>query len=233
MGMGAQVDRHVVNGDGKISAVVEIEAAQEILIGLAFPAVLRDRQAGGGFEEFARTCDWTSVEVVSTDGHLACEVWRRHGPCTCVGRSRDRGTCWCRLCRSRWCGRRCTARTSGRALGRGSLLWALRSHRDGRKSITVGGNGCRRFGGRRRRHRRRLALGLKRLRHGFDVRQGGGLRSHLTADATKRNYRELLAKDAGTSNDMHPPLRLPALQPTSNKSVSAAAISAFSKTAEI
>src|ERR1700722_711596 len=122
MGMGAQVNRHVVNGDGKISAVVEIEAAQEILVGLAFPAVLRHRQTGGGFEEFARTCDRTSVEVVSTDGHLAREVRRLHGSRTRVGRSRDRGTCRCRLCRSRWRGRRYTARTSGRALGRGSLL---------------------------------------------------------------------------------------------------------------
>jgi hypothetical protein len=37
--------------------MIEIETAQEILVRLAFSTVLRHRQAGSGFEEFARTRD--------------------------------------------------------------------------------------------------------------------------------------------------------------------------------
>ena len=46
----AHVDRHVVDVDREIGAVVEIVAAQEILVGFALAGVLRDDQAGHGFE---------------------------------------------------------------------------------------------------------------------------------------------------------------------------------------
>jgi hypothetical protein len=46
MGVGTHVDRHVVDRDSQIRAVVEIEAAQEILVGLAVAAVLGDDQPG-------------------------------------------------------------------------------------------------------------------------------------------------------------------------------------------
>ncbi len=52
VGVSAHVDRHVVDRDCEISAVVEIEAAQEILVGLAVAAVLRDDQAGYNFKRF-------------------------------------------------------------------------------------------------------------------------------------------------------------------------------------
>ena len=53
MAVGAHVDRHAIDGDGEIRAVVEIEAAQEILVGFAFAGMLRDDQSGSDFEEFA------------------------------------------------------------------------------------------------------------------------------------------------------------------------------------
>jgi hypothetical protein len=43
------VDGHSVDRNGKISAVIEIEAAQEILVGFAFAGVLGDDQAGHDF----------------------------------------------------------------------------------------------------------------------------------------------------------------------------------------
>src|SRR5262245_35943032 len=52
--VGAHVDRHAVDRDGEIGAVVEIKATQEILVGLALARVLGHDQAGRRFEEFAR-----------------------------------------------------------------------------------------------------------------------------------------------------------------------------------
>ena len=49
----AQIDRHIVERDVDVGAVVEIESAQEILVRLALGAVLDDDQAGHGFEELA------------------------------------------------------------------------------------------------------------------------------------------------------------------------------------
>ena len=48
--MRAHVDRHVVDEDRQIGAVVEIVAAEEILVGFALAAVLRDDQPGHGFQ---------------------------------------------------------------------------------------------------------------------------------------------------------------------------------------
>ena len=47
--VGAHVDRHAVDRDGEVGAVVEVEAAQEILVGFALAAVLRDDEAGHRF----------------------------------------------------------------------------------------------------------------------------------------------------------------------------------------
>ena len=49
----AHVDRHAVDVDGKIGAVVEIEAAQEVLVGFALAAVLGDDEAGRRFQHLA------------------------------------------------------------------------------------------------------------------------------------------------------------------------------------
>ena len=51
--MGRHVDRHAVDLDGEIGAVVEIEAAQEILVGFAFAGMLGDDQAGHDLQRLA------------------------------------------------------------------------------------------------------------------------------------------------------------------------------------
>jgi hypothetical protein len=51
--MGAHVDRHAVERDIDIGAVIEVEAAQEILVGLALAAVLRGDQSRHDLEHFA------------------------------------------------------------------------------------------------------------------------------------------------------------------------------------
>ena len=47
------VDRHAVDGDGEIGAVIEIEAAQEILVGFAFAGMLGDDQARHRLKQLA------------------------------------------------------------------------------------------------------------------------------------------------------------------------------------
>src|SRR5690606_30931950 len=48
-----EVQRHVVEVDGVVGAVVEIEAAQEVLVGLAAARVLGGDEAGRRFEQLA------------------------------------------------------------------------------------------------------------------------------------------------------------------------------------
>jgi hypothetical protein len=79
MGMGAHVDGHVVDGDREIGAVVEIEAAQEILIGFTLAAVLRHGQPESGLQDFAGACDRARVEVVAGPDDGVSEAGRR-GP---------------------------------------------------------------------------------------------------------------------------------------------------------
>ena len=69
--MGAHVDRHFVDRDGEIGAVVEIEAAQEILVGLAVAAVLGDDQAGNDFKRFRGPGKRPRVDFRAADIFLA------------------------------------------------------------------------------------------------------------------------------------------------------------------
>ena len=48
-----QVERHVVLVYGKVGAVIEVEAAQEILVRLAAPRVLSDYDAGNCLQYFS------------------------------------------------------------------------------------------------------------------------------------------------------------------------------------
>ena len=61
--VGGQVDGHAVERGGKIGAVVEVEAAKEILVGFAGAAVLGDDEAGDGFKQFAGTKQGTAGEL--------------------------------------------------------------------------------------------------------------------------------------------------------------------------
>ncbi|MPN56411.1 hypothetical protein SDC9_204099 [bioreactor metagenome] len=55
MGVAGHVDRHAQDVGGEVAAVVEIETAQEILVGFAVAGVLGDDHAGHGFQRFGRT----------------------------------------------------------------------------------------------------------------------------------------------------------------------------------
>ena len=53
VGMGGHVDRHALDARREVGAVVEVEAAQEVLVRLAVPGVLGDDQAGHHLEQLA------------------------------------------------------------------------------------------------------------------------------------------------------------------------------------
>jgi CopG family transcriptional regulator, nickel-responsive regulator len=59
----AHVDGHAVDGDGEVGAVVQVEAAQEVLVGLALAAVLGDDEAGRGLQQFPRAVDGAGLEL--------------------------------------------------------------------------------------------------------------------------------------------------------------------------
>ncbi len=54
MRVGAEVDRDTVDGAVEIGAVIELEAAQIVLVRFAAAAVLGDREAGDLFQDLAR-----------------------------------------------------------------------------------------------------------------------------------------------------------------------------------
>ena len=57
-----QVQRHIVQENGEIRAVVEIEAAKKILVGFAAAGVLGDDDAGNRLQDFSRTKNRTVLE---------------------------------------------------------------------------------------------------------------------------------------------------------------------------
>ena len=63
--MGAHIDRHIVDPDRHVGAVIEVVAAQEILVGFALAAVLRHDQAGDRLEYFPGPRDRPCVELVA------------------------------------------------------------------------------------------------------------------------------------------------------------------------
>ena len=72
----AQVDRHPVEPEGDIGAVVEVEAAQEILVGFSLTGMLRDDQARHRFEDFARPRDGEGVQGLAGDPLLRRSIRR-------------------------------------------------------------------------------------------------------------------------------------------------------------
>ena len=76
MRMGAHVDRHVVEPDIDIGAMVEIEAAQEILVGLALAAMLGDDQPRHDLERFAHAIDGLLLDLLTGDHPLRRGVRR-------------------------------------------------------------------------------------------------------------------------------------------------------------
>jgi hypothetical protein len=79
MGMRAHVDRHVVDIDRHIGAVVEIVTTQEVLVGFALAAVLRDDQSGRRLKDFARARHGPRIDLGSRNRDLAGQTWREGG----------------------------------------------------------------------------------------------------------------------------------------------------------
>ncbi len=61
--MTRKVHGHAVHRESEIGAVIEVESAQEVLIGLAVTRVLSDDQAGHTFEQFAAAKERQICEV--------------------------------------------------------------------------------------------------------------------------------------------------------------------------
>ncbi len=59
-----QVERHIVDEDGEICAVVEIESAKKILVGFAAAGVLRDDDAGNRLQNFSRSKNRTILDFL-------------------------------------------------------------------------------------------------------------------------------------------------------------------------
>ena len=74
--VGAHVDRHVVERDVDIGAVIEVKAAQKILVGLALPAVLRDDQSRHDLEHFADPGPRLLLDLRAGDGSLRRSIRR-------------------------------------------------------------------------------------------------------------------------------------------------------------
>ncbi len=77
MSVAWHVDRHAVDADREIGAVIEVEAPQEILVGLAAAGMLRDDDAGNLFNNLAGTQDRAERNVGSAHRSL---VSRRRNP---------------------------------------------------------------------------------------------------------------------------------------------------------
>ena len=69
--MGRHVDGHAVDADGEIGAVVEIEAAQKILVGFAFAGMLGDDQPRHHLQRLAGAGERLRVHLRAADGHGA------------------------------------------------------------------------------------------------------------------------------------------------------------------
>ena len=61
------VDRHALESRLEIRAVIEVEAANEVLVRLPVARVLRDDEAGHGLEQLALARDWAEAQVRGAD----------------------------------------------------------------------------------------------------------------------------------------------------------------------
>ncbi len=66
-----QVDRHAGNRRREVRAVIQVEAAQIVLVGFPFPAVLADDQPGYGFQQLTGPHDRPRFELLAGHGTLA------------------------------------------------------------------------------------------------------------------------------------------------------------------
>ncbi len=67
----SQVQRHAVEENGDVRAMVKIEATKKVLVGLAAACVLRDDQAGERLQNLSRAKKRTILELLCTYCYLA------------------------------------------------------------------------------------------------------------------------------------------------------------------
>ena len=67
MGVAAHVDRNAVDGGREVRAVVEIEAPQIVLVGLAAAGVGGDDHAGDGFQQLPLPQERTLQQLLAAD----------------------------------------------------------------------------------------------------------------------------------------------------------------------
>ena len=99
VGVRAEVDGQAVDAEGEVGAVVEVEAAEEILVGFAAAGMLRDDDSGDDFEEFAAAQEGTRGELDVADAALRSGLGRAEqiGGAAEDGNGRERGG-WCGGC---------------------------------------------------------------------------------------------------------------------------------------
>ena len=74
MRVGGHVERNAVDGAGEIGSVVQVVAAQEILVRLAVTRVLRHHHARNGLQHFAGSQQWQISETIAQNHALRCRV---------------------------------------------------------------------------------------------------------------------------------------------------------------
>ena len=67
MGVGRHVHRRSRDPGGEVGAVIDVEAAHVVLVGLAFAAVLADDDAGHGLEDLTRSIDRPLLDLLRRD----------------------------------------------------------------------------------------------------------------------------------------------------------------------
>ena len=73
--MGRHVDRHAIDPDRKIGAVVEIETAQKILVSLPLSGMLGDDQAGHDLKRLAGPQERHGIDLGTADADGAGGGW--------------------------------------------------------------------------------------------------------------------------------------------------------------
>ena len=128
----AHVERHAIEEQREIGAVIELKAAQKILVGFALAAVLRDDETGHDFQRLCRPVERLVIHLCAGERHRArrrrvCGDWK-----TRYGGGDDRGRCGWRAC---CCGdasggpRRSLRPDTDGARGAGGCSWRLPGRR--------------------------------------------------------------------------------------------------------
>ena len=69
-----QIQRHPVEERGEVRAVIEIDAAQKVLVGFPAARVLCDNDAGHGFKDFAGTQNGAMLQLLRADCAMSGRV---------------------------------------------------------------------------------------------------------------------------------------------------------------